>query len=86
MNIETFFNRLEKGKCNNYIYETDNNEGLICVWKHEGKLICTWEECASGTQYDETEYSRDERYVFDDSNSFIEFLQSHNIQPELFTP
>ncbi|RLS47677.1 MAG: hypothetical protein DWH84_00210 [Planctomycetota bacterium] len=86
MNIKTFARRLEEGKANNLTYSKDGNEGLISIWKHESSLILTWEECPKGEQYDESNYTRDERHVFDDFDKMMEFLTSKALTPDSFTP
>lgn len=86
MKRETFIARLERGKSNNYTYSGDNEEGLIAIWKHFNDYILTWEECPKGRQYDESEYTRDEKHVFASLDSLLSFLKEHAIEVENFTP
>jgi hypothetical protein len=86
MKLETFKSRIENGKCNSLVYAANGKEGLISVWKHEGSYILTWEECLPGQQYDEAEYTRDDRRVFCSVDELIEHLRAEGVDPERFTP
>jgi hypothetical protein len=86
MKLQTFTSRLEAGKSNSLIYSADGKEGLIEVWKHMDSYIVTWEECPPGKQYDESEYTRDDRQVFSSLGQVLDYLRHHGIDPERFTP
>jgi hypothetical protein len=84
--LTTFVDRIHKGKVNNLIYADSGREGLVSVWKHEGLLVLTWEECPAGEQYDESTYTRDERHSFHTMDELLAFLAAHDLGPESFTP
>jgi hypothetical protein len=86
MMLSTFVDRIHNGKANNLTYANKGKEGLISVWKHEGLLVLTWEECPAGEQYDEATYTRDERYTFSTMDELLVFLAAHELSPESFTP
>jgi hypothetical protein len=86
MMLTTFADRLHRGKANNLTYAKDGKEGLVSVWKHEGLLVLTWEECPAGEQYDESTYTRDEKHSFCTVDELLEFLAANGLRPESFTP
>lgn len=86
MKYETFIQRVESGKSNSLTYSADNIEGLINVWKHSNKYIVTWEECPPGEQFDESQYTRDERREFNTLEQALEYLRTSGIELESFTP
>jgi hypothetical protein len=86
MTAATFLTRIESGKVNNLIYSTDGKEGLVSVWKHEGAYVLTWEECNAGDQYDESNYTRDERCRFEAAEQLLGFLKDHALKLEAFKP
>ena len=86
MKIETFVARLENGKANNFLYSANGRDGLIVVWKYMGLYIMTWEECLPGKQYDESDYTRDERLEFTNVEEMIAFLRDQGIDPTAFVP
>lgn len=86
MQIETFIARIESGKSCSHLYKRDGKESMINVWKHLQSYILTWEECLPGKQYDESEYTRDERKEFASVELLIDFLKEQGIDPESFVP
>lgn len=86
MTLQTFIARIEDSKVNNLIYQAEGKEGLVSVWKHEGAYVLTWEECPQGQQYDESEYTRDEREQFSTIGQLIDYLDKAGVKPESFTP
>jgi hypothetical protein len=86
MTLATFTGRLSSGKANNLTYAKDGKEGLVSVWKHGGWLVLTWEECPAGEQYDESTYTRDEKRSFSTMAELLEFLATHGLGTESFTP
>lgn len=86
MSPETFRKRLEEGKYNNLLYAAEDREGLISVWKHQGRYILTWEECTKGEQYDESSCTRDERYFLASVDEVIQFLVENSLTIEAFRP
>lgn len=77
--------RLAAGKASYYLYHTEALAGLVSVWKHEDRIVLTWEECPPGEQYDESRYTRDERYVFRSDTELLAFLSDHGLRPEEFS-
>jgi hypothetical protein len=86
MMLATLIDRIQRGKANNLIYASDGKEGLVSVWKHDGMIILTWEECSAGEQYNEHLYTRDERHSFPTVDELVSFLSEHGLKPESFTP
>jgi hypothetical protein len=86
MSPETFRKRLEDGRCNNHLYTSGDKEGLISVWKHQGNYVLTWEECPKGAQYNESSYTRDERYLLASVDEVIRFLIENGLTVETFRP
>ncbi len=86
MSPETFRNRLEDGRCNNYLYKMIGREGLVSVWKHQGSYVLTWEECPNGQQSDEASYTRDERHLLASLDEVIRFLTENRLTPAVFRP
>jgi hypothetical protein len=86
MTLRTFVERIRTGRANNLIYSSGGKEGLISVWEHESAFVLTWEECPPGQQYNESDYTRDERHVFSTLNELLAFLSANNIKVESFTP
>lgn len=86
MTRETFLRRLDAGKGNSYLYEAPGAEGMVSVWKHEGRYVLTWEECPPGGQYDESGYTRDERHLFDDAEDLLAFLARRGLPLDGFRP
>ncbi len=86
MSLSTFLKRLDDRKVNDLVYALSGREGLVSVWKHEGSLILTWEECPAGEQYNESTYTRDERHVFDAASKLLEFLTVNELKIESFAP
>jgi hypothetical protein len=54
-------------------------QSLVEVWRHEGRIILTWEEAPDGAQYDESRYTKDERHVFDSIGEALAFLEQHGV-------
>jgi hypothetical protein len=86
MRLDTFIARLEKNELNAFIYSTANRENMVNVWKHAGTYVLTWEECPPGEQYNESNYTRDERYVFGTIDELLRFLEQSGLSTESFTP
>jgi len=86
MSPETFRRRLEEGKCNNHLYTTGDRDGLVSVWKYQGKYVLTWEECPKGRQYDESTYTRDDRRLFLTIDQVLSFLDENGLDVETFRP
>ena len=86
MTLKTFVERIIQNKANNYLYYRPDREGLVVVWKYNGKLILTWEECRPGDQFNEHLYTRDERYVFQEINELLDFLTAKGLGPKDFEP
>ncbi len=86
MSPTTFRDRLEAGKANNHLYEVDDRQGLVSVWKLDDRWIMTWEECPRGQQFDEASYTRDEVHHFASFAALIEFLAARNLTPAVFRP
>ena len=86
MRLDTFLDRLEKNKSNVFTYSTANKENMVNVWRYEGKYVLTWEECPPGQQYDESTYTRDERYEFGAVDELLRFLEQSGLSTESFTP
>lgn len=83
----TFLQRLEKGASNHLTYGQDSSvTGLISVWRHGRTFVLTWEECPPGKQYDESTYTRDERYEFTSTDDLLAFLNANGFQPTSFEP
>jgi hypothetical protein len=83
---EGFLNRLRSGKSAICIYQEDGKSGLINTWLHEQQFILTWEECLDGDQYNENEYTRDERYIFQSAEQLLIFLESTGYTAEQLSP
>lgn len=83
---DSFLSRLESGKSWSLIYKNKDRQGLVEVWRHGGWFIVTWEECPHGQQYDEAEYTRDERYQFDSGEELMAFLEANNLDLKSFKP
>lgn len=86
MSPETFRKRLEGGKCNNHLYTAGDREGLVSIWKHQGRYVLTWEECPKGGQYNESSYTRDDRHLFADIDEVLSFLAENGLGVEAFGP
>ena len=86
MRPNSFIQRLEVGKANNFLYSKGDLEGLVSVWKHQNLIVLTWEECPKGQQYDESSYTCDERFTFDTTEKVLLFLMENELPIESFTP
>ena len=86
MTPDAFKKRLCNKKACNYIYKSGGLEGLVAVWKNEGQVILTWEECPEGQQYDESTYTRDERYVFSGIDDLLAFFDKNGLNANQFSP
>ncbi len=86
MRLESFCARVEAGKAVAYAYGDAERQGLVNIWKHDGRIVLTWEECPPGAQYDESAYTRDERAEFADLDSVVSFLRSSGLDPVDFSP
>ena len=86
MSPETFWRRLEDGRCNNHLYTAGDREGLVSVWKHQGGYVLTWEECPKGGQYDESNYTRDERHLLASVDEVFRFLTDNGLSLATFHP
>ncbi len=84
MNSITFERRINNGKANHLTYSKDGLDGLISVWMHDSTIILTWEECPKGEQYNESTYTRDERYVFSTFTELMMFLSQHGLAMDAF--
>jgi len=85
MTLPNFINRIQRGSTNHLTYTSQNNTGLVSIWKHGGDIILTWEECPLGQQYDESTYTRDERHVFKTTDELMLFLSRVGLDPQSFT-
>ena len=86
MKPETLIQRIMSGKVNNLTYSCGEKEGLISIWKNGDTYVITWEECPAGEQYDESTYTRDERHVFAAIPEVLDFIATHGLSLEFFTP
>lgn len=86
MSPETLRRRLEVGKCNNFQYAKGEQEGLVSVWRHQEAFILTCEECPAGGQYDESPYTRDERYVLASVDEVFRYLADNGLGVGEFRP
>ncbi len=82
----SFTARLDNGKSCSCQYTDGTREGLVQVWRYGDKFILTWEECLSGRQYDESEYTRDDRHEFETSTDLLEFVKEQNLDLSDFNP
>lgn len=68
------------------VFDVGQEQALVEIWKYEGKIILTWEQCAHGKQYDESSYSHDERHVFDSVDQAYELLEKRAAPLQAFEP
>lgn len=86
MSADGFLRRLQQGKTVNCVYKIGDRVGLITAWRHFDELILTWEECREGEQYNESDYTRDDRYRFATSEQLLAFLEQVGYPASCFTP
>ena len=86
MKMESFSNRLQSGKVNNYTYTHEGRTRLISTWNHESAFVLTWEECEPGREHDEHLYTKDEKRTFVSVDELVGFLRMQGIDVEKFTP
>lgn len=84
MKLETFTARIENGGACSLTYVANGKEGLVNIFECEGAVVLTWEECPAGRQYDEAEYTRDERYEFRVIAEVVDFMQKAGLELEQF--
>jgi hypothetical protein len=86
MTLDGLRRRIESGKGASIIYDKGNLQGLVSIWKTEDTIVMTWEECARGEQYDEFEYTRDERRTFETVDEVWRYVDECGLDPSTFTP
>ncbi|HEX8238004.1 MAG TPA: hypothetical protein VF600_18840 [Abditibacteriaceae bacterium] len=84
MKLETFRQRLSKGKSSGYGYEVDGKIGFIAVWRYEDVFVLTWEEFSVGQFYNEENYTRDEVHHFATVDAVLQFLETNSVAPTWF--
>lgn len=86
MSSDGFRRRLLSSKVVNCTYSRGEVVGLISAWLHQGRFVLTWEECPVGQQYDESTYTRDERYEFASAEDVLTFVESGGYPASAFDP
>ena len=81
---ETFIKELKDGTALHYLYTEDKYEGAINIWKYNDEFILTWEECEQGNQYNESSYTKDDRFTFKTVEEVLVFLGKKTIPVEGF--
>lgn len=86
MTEDKFRDFLIKHRALGYKYKDAGLAGLINVWFYENKFVLTWEECRDGDQFNESNYTRDDRYELPDVNSVVELLHESGVDITHFKP
>ena len=84
MTEEMFINFLNRHQALGYNYKRDGLAGLINVWYHKDKFILTWEECKDGDQFNESNYTRDERHEFSYAIDVTLYLRTAGMDVTVF--
>lgn len=79
MNREKFISKIQSGQTCHYIYQRNENTGIIKVWICNQQIILTWEECPERLQYDESSYSKDDVHDFRNWEELDAFFSENNI-------
>ncbi len=86
MKRAAFLQRLRDGSAVGHQYRAPEGQaGQISLWKHEGRIVLTWEECRDGDQFNENRYTRDEIHHFDTAEEALSFVEASGFNPEKFT-
>jgi len=86
MTQQSMIDRLLDGKTANAVYRRVEFEGLLSAWCLGDRFILTWEECPLGQQYDESTYTRDERFEFATAQDLVAFVDGKGYPPSAFLP
>ena len=86
MTCSGFLHRLRSGKVVNCTYRADDRAGLISAWPHGSTFVLTWEECHDGDQYNEHNYTRDERHEFATAEEVLAFVERSGYPASVFGP
>ena len=79
MTKEGLIKRLQSGKASNLKYSKDGLSGMVNVWKYNDEYIITWEECEDGSQWNESSFTKDERYKFKIIDEVMSFIDEHSL-------
>jgi hypothetical protein len=86
VNRDSLCRRLEGGEGVSAVFSHGSTESLINIWKLGARYILTWEEAPQGRQFDESQYTKDERHEFQSAEEIPAFLKKHSIPLDLFKP
>lgn len=86
MSADGFLRRLRSGKSVNCVYRAGALVGLISAWPHSGGYVLTWEECWEGDQYNEQDYTRDERHCFESAEEVLRYVEQAGYPASAFSP
>jgi hypothetical protein len=81
-----FLRWLHSGKTVNCVYSSSGLARLISAWPNNGVFVLTWEECREGEQYNEQNFTRDERHQFDTAEELLAFVEKAGYPPSAFSP
>jgi hypothetical protein len=86
MTSDGLLKRLNSGRPVSCIYRHEEVTGLLSAWRLGNLFVLTWEECPIGQQYDESTYTRDERYQFESAEELLIFVEKSGHAASTFGP
>ena len=86
MTREGLIKHLQAGKASNLKYSKDGLSGMINVWQYNDEYIITWEECEDENQWNESSFTKDERYKFKTIDEVMCFIDEHSLDVVNFKP
>jgi len=78
--------RLQDGKAVNLKYSKEGLSGIVNIWRYDNKYIITWEECEDGNQWNESAFTKDEKYEFKTIDEVMKFIDKHSFDINSFRP
>jgi hypothetical protein len=86
MKREGLIKRLEAGKASVYKYSKNGLNGMVNIWKYNNDYIITWEECEGENHWNESAYTKDERYKLPNVAEVMSFIDEHSLDIDNFKP